>query len=260
MQEVYLALSGARAIERSMGVIANNMANSNTPGYRADHLAVAGLASVPDYDALTRSSAEELNVEPPQPTFYTALMPLLSEQTIDPNPGVARNSGLQTDLLIDGQGFFAVQTPQGERYTRAGNFTVGTNGMLTTMNGYPVAGQGSQGIKVNGADFKVRSDGGVYDAKGKQVGTIKIVAFPDARALAKEGASLFKVAGASAQPVVVDRAKVSLKQGWLEESNVQTISELVDMIAAQRMYEAYQKLIRTSDDMSVQYEAALMNA
>jgi len=248
MQETYVALSGALAIERRMATIANNISNANTAGYRADHVTVAGIRANPDYAIMTGSTDSALRVDPPAPNFFDALYASLNRDAIDYSPGFTRETKVPSDVAIDGDGFFAVKTPQGERYTRAGNFAVSPDGILKTVDGYPVLGVGGQEIKTGGARFVIKPDGTVLDAKGAETGRIRIVAIPDKALLAKEGAGLFNVTRKNFQPQEADMKKTQLRQGWLEGSNVEVVDELVDMIQIERAYQSFQKIIQTSEE------------
>jgi flagellar basal-body rod protein FlgG len=155
------------------------------------------------------------------------------------------------DLALDQEGFFSVQTPQGEMYTRAGTFTVNEEGMLVDMNGYKVLGENGP-IKVGIADFKVDDKGNVAtkDELGSEwvmVDSLKLVDFYDKRGLVKKGQNYYlptDEAGEMRKP-----ENIRVLQGWLEGSNVNAVVEMTKMIETQRAYEACQKAVQTGDQI-----------
>ena len=214
---------------------------------------IAGLLAPPDYGVMNASASEDLHVPAVKPSFFEALYASLNHDAIDFSPGPARQSGATTDLMIDGDGFFAIKTPQGERYTRQGAFLVNSEGYLVTTDGHRVLGrQGDGGIEVKTPRFEVKTDGTILDAEKKQIGELRLVTFAKPGLLEKEGAALLRPRGAGVQPVEIDKKDVQVRQGFLEGSNVQIIDELVSMIMTHRAYESFQKLIQTSAQMNEQ--------
>jgi flagellar basal-body rod protein FlgG len=150
-----------------------------------------------------------------------------------------------SDLAIAGEGFFVVQTAQGERYTRNGRFTVDRDGRLVTGNGEPVLGGGGP-LEVPGGQFAVLRDGSVV-AEGNVIGRLQVVRFVDPSKLEHKGNSLLAAArDQTAEPLPPE--SVEVVQGSLETSNVDPIDALVDMIAAQRAFEIEARVMQTGDD------------
>jgi flagellar basal-body rod protein FlgG len=173
------------------------------------------------------------------------------------------------DMALDGKGFFVVDTPQGERYTRNGNFTINKQGMLVTMEGDPVLGKdGPITLKKN--NFVVDKKGNVYqnaDYSGdprrlvsmeenewqsmEQIDTLRVVDFNDRRYLKKQGDTLWNDTRESGMPQQVELGgETKVEQGFLENSNVNPVTEMVKMIEVNRLYEANQKTITTHDQLT----------
>ncbi len=217
-------IEAMRAQEERMNQIANNLANVDTPGYKREEVTF--------WEMLYQTSGL-------RPRVGKAL-----RVVTDHRQGPAMLTGNPLDLLIDGEGFFRIQTPQGVRYTRAGNFTTDATGQLVTQDGYPVLGVGGS-IVVGHREFVVDANGDVR-IDGELVNRLDIVSFDDPGGLIKEGENLFRAReGAAARPAT----GFQVLQGSLEQANVNTAVELTAMIDLQRAYQAQQKVIRTIDEI-----------
>lgn len=228
---------GAMIYEMKLATLANNMANAGTAGYKGS--GVFQLTSLPQSDpaGYTRQiTAARL------PNQATATLP--AGTYTDFTPGPVTTTGNPLDLYIDGKGFFTVKTPQGERYTRDGIFTINSDEVLVTQQGYPVMGDGGE-ITVSGNRVDVDGDGNVI-VDGAQVGTLKIADFPNPGALIKSGSSLFAAAAGSAPGTPEE---VHIQQGAYEGSNIAPVRMMTEMIEVLRGYESYQKVIRTLDSV-----------
>lgn len=211
---LYIAASGMLAEMVRQDQIANDLANASTPGYKADR-------------STQRSFAELLlqNQTTGQTVGTLGLGVEIDSVVTDMTPGPARETGEPLDLAIEGEGFFAVNTPQGVRYTRNGQFSASPDGTLVTALGAPVLGPGGQPVRLN-AD-------GTVDARA-----VGVFAVPGAQ---KAGDSLF--AGQAA-----GQAAASVRSGALEGSGADPSRSMVDLIASFRSFEAGQKVIRTIDE------------
>ncbi len=224
---IYTALSGAVAKETSLNIAANNIANMSTVGYRPDRL-----------------------------TFKEVLMPT---NPIDPEQGMRgvvvdeqftvtvqgrlRQTDGALDLALSGPGFFAIDTPEGERFTRSGSFTRGANGEIMTHNGQALQSQGGGTLVVprNVAEIQIASDGTVT-GDGTQIGTIRVVEFENVDALEKQGLVLYK---ASDDNPPIDAEETSMMQGFLEYPKPNGVSGMMGLITISRQFEAFQKVIQT---------------
>ena len=241
---VYPILSGALAQERQMQVFANNMANVNTPGFKQDDQGFKSVMAraqvgVPSF---THSAGfgSQIGVIPPGPAERVFAAPSAVHTSFE--AGRLRITGNPLDTAIQGSGFFEIKTPQGLRYTRSGMFSLDSQRRLVTNLGYPVMGTKGE-IKVPPGTVQVGTQGGI-DVDGRPVATLKIMDFPTDHMPQKHLEGLF--ASDSAQPA----KNPQVQGGHVEESNVNSIGEMVKMIQGMRNYESSQKLIQTLDHMA----------
>lgn len=243
MSGFYPAVAGALAQERRLEILTSNLANANTPGFKGSRpvfrtllagRANQGLLPVGDF---SRPGIQALN---------TDTMAWLSSSQVDLRPGNLRQTGPPLDLAIDGEGFFAVQTPQGERYTRGGNFTRRNSGDLVTQEGYPVQGR-SGPIRLGSGEITI-SEGGEVRAGDVPAGTLRVVTFKKPQLLERAGEGLLSLR--EGIPDTVPGSAVRVRQGYLEGSNVGIVEELTSMITTLRAFEAYQKVIQSHDEVS----------
>lgn len=230
---MYAALSGSIAAMKRMDTISNNLANVNTPGFKKDKtLFESMLAGTSNPPAVPQSSTAD---------------PIMQKESvyIDYGVGSASQTGNPLDFAIDGDGFFVIQTPQGRAYTRQGNFRLSVDGTLVTADGFPVLGQDGV-VRIQGGQVDVNSRGEVT-VDGTPTGTmISIVDFPKPYNLTKVSSAQFVPANPQATP---QAATGSIRQGQLEGSNVDTITEMVQMIETTRYFDACQRVIKGFDDM-----------
>ena len=243
---IYMAASGALAYEKRLQIISNNLANANTVGYKMDHGQFQSIDPV-DLSASLSSPSPELNTSQAQSFWFQF------NSYTDFTHGSLKNTGNDFDLALIGDGFFCVQKPDGVHYTRKGDFTLNDEGVLVTRNGFPVVGDGGE-ITVKGSEnphefkkFAVDEDGNV-SVDGKQVGSLRIVNFPEPGKLLKMGDTLFKPAENS--PPSEEAGDFKVSQGFVELSNVDVVKMMTEMIEVLRGYESYQKVIRTADEAS----------
>ena len=231
---MYSALSGNIAAMKRLDIISNNLANVNTPGFKKDKMS---------FESMLNGTAN-----PPVFPEGTTADPVLQKDTsyVDYSQGPVAQTGNTFDLTIDGDGFFTVTTPEGPAYTRQGNFRLAADGTLVTADGYPVMGQ--QGaIRIQGSQVDIDSTG-LVTVDGTPADTISIMDFPKPYNLVKGPGALFTAADpqVASQPA----AKVEIRQGHLEGSNVETIGEMVLMIETSRYFEACSKVVKGYDDMA----------
>lgn len=204
--------------EARMDILANNLANVNTGGFKADQLS---------FSAALDEATGALTIGATQYTDFAS--------------GSVHQTGNPFDLAIDGDGFFVVQTADGPRFTRDGAFRLSVDGTLVTSDGDPVqSDSGPVAIDPQAAEASVDSEGRVW-VDGAQLARIQVVTFPQEAPPAKVGGNLF--AGTGEVPVEAPR----FIPGALEGGNVSAIQEMSRMIEIARGYEAYQKLVQTLD-------------
>ena len=203
-------------------IIANNLANVNTTGFKRDRLF---------QEMLTEEQTDLSRATTPVTVF---------EQ------GTLRETQNATDLAIQGKGFFVVETPQGTRYTRNGHFSLNAGGELVTDEGMPVMGRG--GVVGGTGALAVNEKGEVY-WDGRLTDQLLVVDLPEDVSLTKVGDGLFAPADSQASGLEVESEAFVLKQGYLEESNVNAVEEMVRMMTVYRHFEADQKTLKTQDDI-----------
>ena len=208
--DTYSALEARLKI---IDVIANNLANANTIGYKRDFGHIL---------------QDQIRVQ--------------AGAQADLSSGDAVPTGNDLDVAINGQGFFAIQTPDGVRYTRNGSFTLSSGGELVTKDGMPVLNSSGSTITAGHGKMAIQ-DGGIVTIDGNETATLKIVNFKEPQKLQKEGLSRWIWTGAP--DAVQDVADPHLKSGALEHSNVNAIDEMVHLMSSYREFEAVQKTLRT---------------
>lgn len=237
LRSFYIAGTGMVTQRSKMNVVINNITNMDTSGYKSDQVLTR---SFPDLllDRLNDSSILNSYYVGPQNTGI-----YVDELSTNFAQGPAEQTDVQTDLMLAGDGFFVVQTPGGVQYTRAGNFTVDSQGILKTQEGFQVLGIGGP-INVGTENFTVREDGTVYNAEGALVGTLRIVQFEDNGVLRKMGNNNY-VPYNNEQPAAAVGTKVM--QGMLEGSNVDSARVVAEMMLTQRVYESSQRMLQMID-------------
>ena len=228
-----ITLSRATALNRQMNIVANNVANVNTTGYKSENLLFEEFIS-------PEGSAEAFKTGDRDLSF------VLDDRTVGNfATGTLETTGSQLDVAIQGDGFFAVQTPAGERYTRAGSFTLDPTGQLTTHDGNPVLGEGGP-IVFDASDTQVTiaSDGTITGANG-EIGRLRVVNFEDPQQLNRVGSTLFSAE--DAQQIATENTKVV--QFTLENANVDAISQISQMIEVQRAYDELANIMREQNDL-----------
>ena len=239
MQNALLVgLSRQMTLERQIDVIANNVANANTNGFKADRtLFEEFLNSRAHVDNFVGSDRRVSYVQD-RGTFR------------DVGQGPMEETKNPLDLAVDGNAYFAVQTTNGERYTRDGKFSLNSTGQLVTSDGNLVLGTGGPiTFQPTDHDINVAPDGTVTvleAARNDSIrGKIRMVAFDDPQKLTKQGANLYAQDSANQHA----DAKSSLRQGYIEKSNVNAVGEMSRMVEVMRMYTQVANLLQQQSDM-----------
>ncbi len=226
-------------------VFTNNLANINTPGFRGDRVSFVQVlsdasqrAAVPGAGtgAPPRAAGSDPGTGLSRPTAGSAV----AVTSIDLRQGPVETTGNDFDFAVDGAGFFVVQTPQGERYTRGGAFALDGEGKLVTRSGYPVMSDGGP-ITVESGKLYVGADGSI-SLNGESTGRIRLVSFANPRDLKRTANGLFEAAGRPQE------ATGRVLQGSLEGSNVNPMEALTEMMMALREFEANQKALKAQDE------------
>lgn len=237
----YTATTLGMAKMRQLEVVNNNLANLNTPGFKRQLL----VGEVQTFDQTLASLVK--NKDPYAEGDHERTPGIVSLETkVDFTQGAIRETGNPFDVaLTDPNEFFAVGTPEGIRYTRAGNFTLSSEGTIVTHDGYEVQGDGGA-ITINLPGARINEDGSIT-VNGINVGRLAIMRFEDTSGLRPVGATQFAADKGAAQPQIVQSRVVP---GSLEMSNVSAINSMVDLITTNRGFEAYTKTAQTIDQMN----------
>lgn len=243
-------LKGLRTAETAMNiqmnrtnVLANNLANANTAGFKQMLTQVTEAAGGPEDQDLGAGAADRRPV-PGNVGGNVRDLILDVRAPIDMTQGGLRETGNPLDVALRGDGLFKVRHAGGDAYTRAGSFSLNDQRQLVTSAGDLVLGDGGP-IALPDGEVLVRADGAIL-VDGAEAGRLSIVDFEDPSRLRHVGDTLFTApADMAAQPVPADR--VAVEQGMLELSNVNPIDTLVGMIAAQRAFEMEAKVMQASD-------------
>lgn len=234
---IYAAAAGAMLNQRRLEILSNNLANINSIGFKKD-LANLRIAESP---ADVAESIRNLSLNGPA---ATAPIWVRLESRTAFQQGQLKHTGNPFDLALEGEGFFVVETPSGNRYTRKGNFTRSAEGDLVTAEGHTVLGEGGP-VRIDGRSFSVDEKGNV-SVDNAEVDQLRIVNFTDSQQLRKIGDNLFAPATDAATGQSAESVTVS--QGFVELSNVDAVRTMTDMIDVLRGYESYQKVIRAIDE------------
>ncbi len=229
---LYISSSSMITNGERLNIISNNLANVNSSGYKLDEGVLRSFPEVFISRVEGRRTTELGKIG-------TGVV--LEESFTDFKQGALLHTEVPLDLALEGRGFFVIQTPNGLRYTRDGNFTLNTSGQVVTQQGYPVMGERGPLQTIEGRDISVARDGRLFlgDIRGDR---LLVVDFPDYNSLEKIGDNLYQNQ-LEGEPVV----DYTIRQGFLENSNVNVVREMVKMIQVNRYYEANQKVISMMD-------------
>ena len=240
---LYTAAMGMNVQAKRLDIISNDLANTDTTGYKKD---VAVVSSFKE-EYIKRLNDTQNFVPNNEVIGKITYGAKVDEVYTDFTQGSVISTSLETDMALQGDGFFTVQTPDGLAYTRDGNFSINQYGTLVTKEGYAVMGQ--EGAIELGEDYftsgnklVVQNNGDIY-VGSDYIDTLDIANFEDTKALTKMNDNLFTATGARSD------FTGSVIQSFLETANVNPVSAMVDMIAVARAYETNQKMIQTQDSI-----------
>lgn len=254
MRALSIAATGMSAQQANLDVIANNIANINTTGfkraraeftdllYQADRM--KGVPSRSNQDIIPEGVHIGLGVR-------TAAVRSINTQ------GTLAATGNQLDIALTGNGWFQIEMPNGDmNYTRSGAFNTNAEGQIVTTDGHKVAP--AMIVPASTVEVIVNETGQVFarvdgQAELQDIGQLNLAAFPNDAGLLPVGGSLFAQSSASGAPVIGvpgEAGFASTRQGYLEDSNVDPVKEITELISAQRSYEMNSKVIQAADEMS----------
>jgi flagellar basal-body rod protein FlgF len=235
-----VGLSRQMTLERQMDVVANNVANVNTTGYKADKSLFQEYLTSGAHQDNFSGKDRRVSYVTDRATYH------------DFAQGPAEPTKNPLDVAIDGKGFLVVQTPGGERYTRDGSLQINSQGQLVTASGNPVLGSsGPIVFQPTDKAISITADGSVSVLEGVSRidsvrGKLRLVSFAQAQRLVKEGANLYSSgAGNAAQPDATSK----VRQGFVEKSNVNSVAEMSKMIEVTRAYTQISAMLQQQGDL-----------
>ena len=228
---LFIAATGMLANQLRQDVIANNLANATTAGYKGDRAVQQAFPAMLLQQVQTGQQIGSLSLGTRVAGVFT-----------DSSQGAIRNTGNAYDLAIAGDGFFSVQAKGGVRYTRDGSFSVDVKNQLVTARGEPVLDRNNRPITIPpGNDRATIDEQGNVIANGRTIATLAVTVL-DPKSLRKQGDDLYQ------GTVQRGGAQGRVEQGYLEQSNVNSVREMVDLIETMRSFEASQKVTQSLDE------------
>jgi flagellar basal-body rod protein FlgG len=245
---LYVGATGMRAHQMQVDTIANNVANVNTTGFRRETVNFSSVMA-----ALQSGATDPLAASVRESLASRGAGAIASLQ-LSTNGGELKQTQQPLDVAIDGQGFFEVTLPDGTpAYTRAGALSLDADGLLAGA-GLPLSARIA--VPADAADLRITPDGRVLanlpDRKDVELGTIELAGFANAAGLESMGDNLYRATGSSGEMQLGapgENGNGSLRQGFLESSNVQLVDELVSLMVAQRGFEMNSKIVQAADQM-----------
>jgi len=267
LRELWVPVSAAIAQQKNVETIANNVANANTPGFKKDQMIFKEyLAAIEKGDQSIDLPQKEWKPEDFYRSYNAEDAFVKADASFTTHEqGQLTPSGNSFDMGLSGPGFFEVLTPNGIRYSRKGSFSINGDGKLVTDQGFLVLSKGppptvgadgtvsisappeSRAIMIGNNKLIVSLTGEVFSGSDK-VADLSVAEFNDIHALKKEGQSLF--INNDQQNLKIGDYKTSVHQGFIEQSNVNAVTEMSALINANRNFESIQRVIKTYDNMS----------
>lgn len=254
---LHSASTGLSALNTDLDVIANNLANVNTDGFKASRVNFQDLI----YQERELPGVENSNGDQRPTGLYVGLGVKVSGTQVDFTQGAPLNTNRELDVMIDGNGFFQVQVEDdrasnGIAYTRAGNFAVNSDGELVLANDQGRRIQPTISIPEDAIKIQIQADGRVFtlqpgEAEPTEQGQIELATFVNPAGLRQIGENLFAESAASGPPITGEPGTTNLGRilsGFLEASNVDPTKELIDLIRTQRAFEMNSNVIRAADE------------
>lgn len=254
MRVLSIAATGMSAQQLNVEVIANNIANSNTTGFKRSRAEFTDLLYQIERGSSTPSAEAESVVPEGAELGLGARLTAIRNINIQ---GPISNTGNQLDVAINGEGWFQVRNIDGEiAYTRAGAFNTDANGLIVNSDGLPL--EPAITVPPDTTGITISKTGQVFartasNSTETEIGQITLAAFPNPAGMHALGGNLFQVTDASGAATTANPGSTPmgvLEQGYLEESNVDPIQEITELISAQRAYELNSKVIQAADEMA----------
>ena len=233
---LYTGASGMLASKQRLNIVSNNLANADTTGYKKEGTVRESFPEmlINKIDSKGKEEIGSLGTGVRNQFSYT-----------DFSRGSLKHTANPLDLAIQGEGFFVVETPAGERYTKNGNFTLNNMGQIVTESGYPLLNEAGEPMQtIDNRNINFDGEGQLY-LDDLEAGTVQVVNFEDKGNLEKAGENLYQLADEGVEALEANNYQI--RQGYQETSNVNVVKEMTKMIEANRHYEMNQRAIKTAD-------------
>jgi flagellar basal-body rod protein FlgF len=232
LRGIYAAATGMVAQTKKIDGLGNNVANANTPGFKRDEVS---FKAYNDQSLTDISNGKKIG--------NASFGVWDDEVNTDVSQGALEQTNLKTDVAITSDGYFSVASTKGTEYTRNGNFNVDAQGYLSLTTGQRLIGQNGA-IHVGGDNFQVATDGTILQ-NGNAVDKIQLYSSPAPQNISKQADGLFAIVGATT-------ITGTLKQGYIENSNVDVTSEMTQLMSASRSFQSCQQSFKTMDQTTQQ--------
>jgi len=251
-ESIYIAASAGIKQARKMEMIAQNLANVNNTGYKKDALVFKEMMPpFPPDSGL--DEGKNILLSPDKSNKNVSYVGITDHYTDFSTGGIKKTGGV-LDIALDGEGFFKVQTPDGPRYTRNGNFRLNTAKQLVNQNGNQVLDRNDAPVVIDApGKISIDSEGSVSVGNGlanTTITNIKLVNFENKKVLEKIGDGQYRNKGLPEEEI--EAIDIKTRQGFLESSNVTSVEEMTEMVGTLRIFESYQKIIQSIDSMNDQ--------
>ncbi|MFW6273419.1 MAG: flagellar basal-body rod protein FlgF [Halanaerobium sp.] len=234
---LYTAASSMKALENKSDITANNLANSDTKGFKKTGTVSESFPEVLLNRIESGRTAEEIG--------GIGSGSRIQQSFKDQSQGDLQQTGNSLDLALQGDGYFEVESEDGNRYLRNGNFVLNTDSEIVTQNGEALLDTEGERIQlIPGEDFSISENGEISFNNGMEGAQINIVSFAEDEELLQTGDNLYQLEEDAGEPIASD---AGIAQGFLENSNVEIVKEMVNMIKTNRQYESNQKVISSID-------------
>ncbi|MEO5377475.1 MAG: flagellar basal-body rod protein FlgF [Magnetococcus sp. DMHC-6] len=256
---LYATVNGALRTEMRMDVLANNLANVNTTGFKEDNITFDSYLTSPGIEQFPLPTDSFMGLRAPgdisfpftnpASNAYRMTYPRADGTHVNLEQGAMQQTNNPLHVALEGKGFFVLDTPDGRRYTRDGSFRVNPVGELTSKDGFPVLGAGNAPLVVGDAGpIHIAEDGTITGSQGN-IGRLQRVDLPP-ESLEKVGLNLYSAPQGA--EIAMENSSEGIHQGFLEGSNANMIRSMTNMIDANRAMETYQKMIQALDSMDNQ--------
>jgi flagellar basal-body rod protein FlgF len=250
---IYIAASAGLKQGKKLEIIANNLANINNTGFKKDNLVFKEYMA--PYETSNGLEAAKNNLVPPERSNSNVSYVAVTDQYTDHKPGKYKQTNSKLDMALDGSGYFSVSTEEGIRYTRNGNFRLDNEKRIVNQKGQTLLDEKNKPIVITaeGTEISIDVYGNIFVGSGERaanIGKIKFIDFENKQTLEKLGDGLFFQSDTEANEKPVNNTK--LRQGFLEGSNVTATDEMTNMLSTLRLFETYQKMIQSIDNMDDQ--------